>query len=133
MSKTVLVVDDSVSMRQMVTFTLKGAGFEVVEAGDGKEALEKLASGPFNLVITDFHMPRVSGLALLVAMAKDNMLETTPVIVITGELDKEIRKDSLACGASAVLTKPYQPTELLSTVAKTMNRWDLKTRSNGSG
>ena len=131
--KHILLVDDDVSHRMSLRDLLEAEGFRCEEAGDGKEALEKLASGPFNLVITDFHMPRVSGLALLVAMAKDNMLETTPVIVITGELDKEIRKDSLACGASAVLTKPYQPTELLSTVAKTMNRWDLKTRSNGSG
>ena len=77
-------------------------------------------------------MPRASGFDLLRAMGKDNMLETTPVIVITGELDEQIRKFGLELGAAAVLVKPYQPTDLLSIVA-TINRRDLETRSNGSG
>ncbi len=132
--KHILLVDDDARHRMKLRGLLEAEGFRCEEAQDGQEALEKLASGSFALVITDFLMPRASGIVLLRAMGKDNMLETTPVIVITGELDEQIRKLGLELGAAAVvLVKPYQPTDLLSIVATTINRRDLETRSNGSG
>ena len=86
MSKTVLVVDDSVSMRQMVTFTLKGAGFEVVEAGDGKEAVAKLNGGAKpNLVITDLNMPNMDGISLIKEIRGMAAHKFTPVLMLTTE------------------------------------------------
>ena len=131
--KHILLVDDDARHRMKLRGLLEAEGFRCEEAQDGQEALEKLASGSFDLVITDFLMPRASGFVLLREMGKDNMLETTPVIVITEELDEQIRKFSLELGAAAVLVKSYQPTDLLSIVATTINRRDLETGSNGSG
>ena len=130
--KHILLVDDEVSHRMRLRGHVEAEGFRCEEAQDGQEALEKLASGSFDLVITDFLMPRASGFDLLRAMGKDNMLETTPVIVITGWLNEEMRKVFLELGAATVLFKPYQPTDLVSIVAKTM-RNDPKAMQNGRG
>ena len=130
--KHILLVDDNASHRIRLRALLEAEGFRCEEAQDGQEALEKLASGSFDLVITDFLMPRASGFDLLRAMGKDNRLETTPVIVITGELDEDIREFGLGLGAATVLFKPYQQTDLLSIVANIM-RNDPKAMQNGRG
>ncbi len=118
--KHILLVDDDASHRMSLRDLLEVEGFRCEETEDGEEAEEKLASDSFDLVITDLNMPGVNGFDLLMAMAEDSMLETTPVMVITGNLNEDIRKDVLGFGAAAVLFKPYQPRYLLSIVAKTI-------------
>jgi two-component system chemotaxis response regulator CheY len=116
----ILLVDDDATHRMNLRFLLEEEGFLCLEAEDGEEALEKLASGCFSLVITDLNMPRVNGLDLLVAMEKNNILETTPVIVTTGEAKEGLRKHILGFGAATVFFKPYRPMDLVSIVAKTI-------------
>ena len=118
--KHILLVDDDASHRMSLRDLLEAEGFLCEESEDGEEAEEKLVSDSFDLVITDLNMPGVNGFDLLMAMAESDMLETTPVMVITGNLNEDIRKDVLGFGAAAVLFKPYQPTDLLSIVAKTI-------------
>ncbi len=118
--KHILLVDDNASHRMSLRDLLEAEGFLCEESEDGEEAEEKLVSDSFDLVITDLNMPGVNGFDLLMAMAEDDMLQTTPVMVITGNLNEDIRKDVLGYGAAAVLFKPYQPTDLLSIVAKTI-------------
>ena len=118
--KHILLVDDDANHRMSLRDLLEVEGFRCEETEDGEKAEEKLATDSFDLVITDLNMPGVNGFDLLMAMAESDMLETTPVMVITGNLNEDIRKDVLGYGAAAVLFKPYQPTDLLSIVAKTI-------------
>ena len=99
------------------------------EVGDVPGMVSEIKCKPPDLIIMDF----LFGPVPLLSLIKEITLEATPVIVITGELDDELRKYPLACGASSVLSKAYQPTDLLSSVAKRINRCDLKTMSNSSG
>jgi len=99
MGKTVLVVDDSVSMRQMVSFTLTGAGYEVVEAGDGKEAVDKLNGGAKpNLVITDLNMPNMDGISLIKAIRGMAPHKFTPILMLTTESSDEKKKEGQGAG-----------------------------------
>lgn len=118
--KHILLVDDDASHRMTLRDLLELEGFRCEETEDGEEAEEKLASDSFDLLITDLNMPGVNGFDLLMAMAEDSMLEATPVMVITGELDEEIRKYVLEYGAATILFKPCQPGYFLSIVAKTL-------------
>lgn len=121
MSKTILVVDDSVSMRQMVTFTLKGAGFEVVEAGDGKEAVAKLNGGAKpNLVITDLNMPNMDGISLIKEIRGMAAHKFTPVLMLTTESADDKKKEGQAAGATGWIVKPFNPEQMLATIKKVM-------------
>ena len=121
MSKTVLVVDDSVSMRQMVTFTLKGAGFEVVEAGDGKEAVAKLNGGAKpNLVITDLNMPNMDGISLIKEIRGMAAHKFTPVLMLTTESADDKKKEGQAAGATGWIVKPFNPDQMLATIQKVL-------------
>ena len=103
MGKTVLVVDDSVSMRQMVSFTLSGAGFEVVEAGDGKEAVAKLNGGAKpNLVITDLNMPNMDGISLIKEIRGMAAHKFTPVLMLTTESADDKKKEGQSAGGHRV-------------------------------
>ncbi len=121
MSKTVLIVDDSTSMRQMVSFTLKSAGFTVTEGANGKEALDKIASaagGKFDLIITDLNMPVMDGLTFIKeARAKPNM-RFTPILMLTTENGDDRKALGKAAGATGWIVKPFQPEQLLKVVAK---------------
>ena len=117
----ILVVDDDVSHRVTLRDLLDGEGFLCMEAEDGEEALEYLASRSFDLVITDLNMPRVNGYDLLVGMAKTNIIESTPVIVVTGVPDENLRDHVLGLGAATVVFKPYPPMDLVSIVTKTIS------------
>jgi len=99
------------------------------EVGDFQRMISEIQAKQPDLVIIDF----LAGPVPILRLIKEITLEATPVIVITGELDDELRKYALACGASSVLSRSYKPTDLLSSVAKRINRCDLKTMSNGSG
>nr|MBI3613309.1 response regulator [Nitrospirota bacterium] len=121
MGKTILIVDDSATMRQMVSFTLAGAGFEVVEAGDGQEAVGKLNAGAKpNLVITDLNMPKMDGISFIKAVRGMPSFKFTPVLMLTTESDETKKKEGQAAGATGWIVKPFKPEQMLQVIAKVM-------------
>ncbi len=121
MGKTVLVVDDSVSMRQMVSFTLTGAGYEVIEAGDGKEAVDKLNGGAKpNLVITDLNMPNMDGISLIKAVRGMTVHKFTPILMLTTESSDDKKKEGQSAGATGWVVKPFNPEQMLATIKKVL-------------
>lgn len=121
MSKQILIVDDSATMRQMVSFTLASAGFEVVEAGDGQEAVGKLNAGAKpNLVITDLNMPHMDGISLIKAVRAMPSFKFTPVLMLTTESDEGKKKEGQAAGATGWIVKPFNPEQMLKVVAKVL-------------
>lgn len=121
MGKQILIVDDSVTMRQMVSFTLTSAGFEVVEAGDGQEAVGKLNGGAKpNLVITDLNMPKMDGISLIKAVRAMPTFKLTPVLMLTTESDESKKKEGQAAGATGWIVKPFNPEQMLKVIAKVL-------------
>jgi len=116
----ILAVDDSASMRQMVSFTLKGAGFDVVEAADGVEALGKAKGDKFDLVISDVNMPNMDGLTLVAELRKLGDFKFTPILLLTTESSMEKKKEGKAAGATGWIVKPFNPDQLLKTVNKVL-------------
>lgn len=115
---TILAVDDSVSMRQMVSFTLKSAGYTVVEAVDGQDALEKSASRDFDLVITDQNMPRMDGISLTRKLRESPHFKNTPILILTTESSDEMKQSGRSAGATGWMVKPFDPTKLLEVIKK---------------
>jgi two-component system chemotaxis response regulator CheY len=120
MAKTVLSVDDSASMRQMVKLTLSGAGYSVVEAGDGKEALAKIGTADVNMVITDLNMPNMDGLTLIRELRKLPAYKFLPIVFLTTESDEGKKGEAKAAGATAWITKPFKQDQLLAVVKKVL-------------
>lgn len=121
MSKTALIVDDSPTMRQMVAFTLKNAGFAVVEAEDGKDAVEKVAGGPkMDIVVTDLNMPRMDGIELITELRKMGAFKFTPILMLTTESALEKKQAGKSAGATGWIVKPFNPDVLLKTIAKVL-------------
>ncbi|MFK5985076.1 MAG: response regulator [Pseudomonadota bacterium] len=118
MAKKVLVVDDSTSMRQMISFTLKGAGFECVEASDGLKGLEAAKAGKFDLVFTDVNMPIMDGLTFTAELRKLPNYKFTPILVLTTEAGTDKKMAGKAAGATGWLVKPFNPEQLLKTAQK---------------
>jgi two-component system chemotaxis response regulator CheY len=118
MSKTILVVDDSASMRQMVSLTLRGAGYATVEACDGKDALSKLDGRKFNLIISDVNMPNLDGIEFVKAAKQLPAYRFTPVVMLTTEGSDDRKQQGKAAGVRAWIVKPFQPPMLLDAVAK---------------
>jgi len=118
MGKTILIVDDSSSMRQVVNITLKQAGYEVTEACDGKDALTKLAGQKIHLVISDVNMPNMDGITFVREMKKNAAYRFVPVIMLTTEGTDEKKKAGQDAGAKAWVVKPFQPQQLLAAVTK---------------
>ena len=118
MAKTILAVDDSASIRQMVAFTLKGAGYEVIQAVDGQDALDKANSHRVNLVLTDINMPRMDGLKLLELLRKLASYKNIPILILTTESGDEIKAKGRAAGATGWLVKPFDPKRLLEVIGK---------------
>jgi two-component system, chemotaxis family, chemotaxis protein CheY len=116
--KTILTVDDSASIRQMISFTLKGAGYEVVEASDGEEAYAKAKRTPVSLVLTDHNMPRMDGLTLIKSLRGLDEYKTVPLLVVTTESSDTMKAQGRAAGASGWLVKPFDPRRLLEVVKK---------------
>src|SRR6266446_3648624 len=110
---SILAVDDSASMRQMVTFTLKGAGYEVVEAQDGHEALGIAKTKTVNLVLTDINMPKMDGIALIRALRALPNYKFTPMLMLTTESAPEKKQEGKAAGATGWMVKPFNPEQLL--------------------
>jgi two-component system chemotaxis response regulator CheY len=114
MSKRIITVDDSPSVRKMVEFSLKSKGYVMGSAGDGIEALELMRQEPFDAVILDVNMPRMNGLEFLENIKHDENLAAIPVIMLTTEGQDEDRDKAMALGATAYIVKPFKPSQLLS-------------------
>jgi len=118
MSQSVLAVDDSKTMRDMLSFTLTQAGYKVVEATDGNDALKKSRTQDFDLVITDVNMPGMDGISLVKELRGSGAYRTTPILVLTTEADREKKDEGRAAGATGWIVKPFNPEKLLQTVKK---------------
>ncbi|MDD4978889.1 MAG: response regulator [Gallionella sp.] len=118
MAKTILSVDDSSSIRQMVAFTLKSAGYEVVEAADGQEGLDKAKQKTVDLVLTDQNMPRMDGLTLIKTLRALPNYRSTPILMLTTESGDAMKMQGKAAGATGWLVKPFDPQKLLEVVKK---------------
>ncbi|WP_439886097.1 response regulator [Pseudomonas sp. MBLB4123] len=118
MAKTVMVVDDSSSVRQVVSIALKGAGYEVIEASDGKDALAKLTGQKIHLMISDVNMPNMDGITLVKEVKKMANYRFTPIIMLTTESQEAKKLEGQAAGAKAWVVKPFQPAQMLAAVSK---------------
>ncbi|MEI7669995.1 MAG: response regulator [Pseudomonadota bacterium] len=118
MTKKILAVDDSKTMREMVSFTLKGAGYEVIEAEDGRAALAALGSGKVDAVITDLNMPNMNGFELIRALRANPTFKFTPILMLTTEGDDSKKQEGKAAGATGWLVKPFNPEKLVEVVKK---------------
>lgn len=118
MGKTILIVDDSASLRQVVNLTLTGAGYTVIEACDGKDALTKANGQKIHLIISDVNMPNMDGLTFLREIKKNPAYKFTPVIMLTTEAGDDKKKAGQESGAKAWVVKPFQPPQMLAAVAK---------------
>jgi two-component system chemotaxis response regulator CheY len=118
MAKKILAVDDSKTMREMVSFTLKGAGYEVVEAEDGKDALGVLEKGKVDAVITDLNMPNMNGFELIRALRGNPIYKFAPILMLTTEGDATKKEEGKAAGATGWIVKPFNPEKLIEVVKK---------------
>jgi len=117
MSKVILAVDDSASMRQMVKFTLADAGYTVIEAVDGMDALQKLSS-PVNLVITDLNMPNLDGIGLVRKVRANPACKGVPIIMLTTESQESSKQEGKAAGATGWIVKPFTKQQMLAVVKR---------------
>ncbi|MBL0124629.1 MAG: response regulator [Betaproteobacteria bacterium] len=115
---SILTVDDSASMRQMVAFTLKSAGFNVLEAADGQEGLEQARKTSVNLLLVDQNMPRMDGISLVRALRSLPQYKTTPILMLTTESSDAMKAAGRAAGATGWLVKPFDPARLIEVVKK---------------
>jgi two-component system, chemotaxis family, chemotaxis protein CheY len=118
MAKRVMTVDDSRTMRDMVSFTLKKAGFDVLEAEDGQDALAKLEKTPVDLVITDINMPRMDGITLVTRLRALNAFRSIPILILTTEGGDDKKTQGRAAGATGWIVKPFAPEKLIQVVNK---------------
>jgi len=116
MSRKIMTVDDSATVRQMLSFTLQDAGFEVIEATDGVDALEKLKSESIQMLITDLNMPQMDGIELIREVRKTPGNRFVPIIMLTTESNEQKRQAGKSAGASGWIVKPFKPEQLLRVV-----------------
>lgn len=120
MGKRIISVDDSSTMRRMVSFTLKGAGYDVLEASDGAEALNLLQGRSVDLVISDINMPNLNGIELTRRLRGMASFTRTPIILLTTESDPGKKAEGRAAGATGWMVKPFSQDQLLAVVAKVL-------------
>lgn len=118
MSKTILVVDDSSSVRTVVGTALKGAGYDVIEASDGQDALSKLTGKKVHLIVSDVNMPNMDGITFVKEVKQLDDYKFTPICMLTTENEQSKMDEGKAAGAKAWIIKPFQPPKLLETVSK---------------
>lgn len=118
MSKKILAVDDSASIRQLVAFTLRGAGYQVTEAVDGQDGLQKAKNERFDLIFTDQNMPRMDGLTLIRSLRTLPQYASTPILMLTTESSAEMKAQGKAVRATGWLVKPFDPPKLIEVVRK---------------
>ncbi|WP_088279345.1 response regulator [Ideonella sp. A 288] len=118
MAKTIMIVDDSASMRHVVGAALKGEGYDVLEGQDGRDALSKLKGQKVHLIISDVNMPNMDGISFVKAVKQLPSYRFTPIIMLTTESDEARKLEGQAAGAKAWVVKPFQPARLLVAVQK---------------
>lgn len=118
--RTILAVDDSASMRQMVRYTLESAGYKVVQAADGVEALEFARSDTVDLVLTDVNMPRMDGISLVRELRTLHSYKFIPMLVLTTESGQETKQRGKQAGATGWIVKPFNPEQLLATIGRVL-------------
>ncbi len=118
MEKTILIVDDSPSVRELVSFTLENAGYKVLKGIDGQDALRYLDGTDIKLVITDLHMPNLDGISLIKEIRAKNEYQYVPVLLLTTESQATKKQDAKAAGATGWIVKPFVPEKLLEVVQK---------------
>jgi two-component system, chemotaxis family, chemotaxis protein CheY len=118
MSKRVMTVDDSKTMRDMVAFTLRGAGFQVNEAEDGQKALAALKTAQVDVVITDLNMPNMDGVGLIRALRADPKYRAVPILMLTTESDSAKKTEGKNAGATGWIVKPFDPAKLIQVVQR---------------
>lgn len=118
MAKTIMIVDDSASIRQVVSIALKGAGYDVIEACDGQDALSKLTGQKVHLIVSDVNMPNMGGIEFVQAAKQKQEYKFTPVIMLTTEASEDMKQRGQAAGAKAWMVKPFQPAQMLAAVSK---------------
>lgn len=118
--KRIMTVDDSPSLRQMVALTLESAGYEVVEASDGRDAVAKLSGQEFHLFLTDLNMPEMDGIELTQQLRSMDEYKFVPIVLLTTESQPEKKLQGKAAGATGWIVKPFQPQDLLATVKRVM-------------
>ena len=116
--RRILSVDDSTSIRQMVNFTLGKAGYEVVEAVDGKDGLDKAGAGKFDLIITDLNMPNMDGIQMMTAVRKLPGYTFTPILMLTTESQAEKKDAGRKAGATGWIVKPFNADQLITVIQK---------------
>ena len=120
MSKTILTADDSASVRQMVTFTLKNSGYEVIESIDGVDALQKLEGKKIDMVLTDLNMPNMNGIELIKAIRQIPEHKFVPIILLTTESQAEKKQEGKKAGATGWIVKPFKPEQLIAVTKKVL-------------
>ena len=117
MSKTIMTVDDSASVRQMVSLTLKDAGYSVIEACDGKDALAKL-SGTVDMIVTDLNMPNMDGIEFIRNVRANPQYKFVPIVMLTTESQADKKEQGKTAGATGWIVKPFKPDQLLAVAKK---------------
>ena len=120
MSKIIMTVDDSVSVRQMVGFTLRQAGYDVLEAEDGQDAVDKLEKATVHMVITDLNMPNMDGLELIRQLRAKSQYKFIPIVMLTTESQAEMKAEGKSVGATGWIVKPFKPEQLVAVVKKVL-------------
>ena len=120
MAKTILAVDDCASMRQMIKLTLRNAGYDVIEAGDGREGLSQAKAGSPHMILTDLNMPVMDGMVFIKELRKQPAFAGIPIVFVTTESDAEKKSQAKAAGATAWITKPFQPEQLVAVARKVL-------------
>ena len=118
MISTIMIVDDSVSVRKMVAFTLENAGYDVVEAENGQDALDKLEESQINMFILDLNMPDINGIELTRMLRSMDTYRFTPIIMLSTESQESKKHDARSAGATGWITKPFKPNQLINVVKK---------------
>ena len=118
MSKTFLIVDDSASMRQLVAFTIKDAGYDVLLAENGRDALEKMSHAKVDMVITDLNMPEMDGITFIRELRGKADYKFIPIVMLTTESQEAKKQEGRAAGASGWIVKPFSPSQLMDVVKK---------------
>jgi two-component system chemotaxis response regulator CheY len=118
MSKIIMTVDDSTSIRQMVSFTLTQAGYQVVEAVDGRDAVAKLATATVDMIITDLNMPNMNGVELIRAVRSQGKFKFIPILMLTTESNDSKKMEGKAAGATGWIVKPFNATQLIDVIKK---------------
>jgi two-component system chemotaxis response regulator CheY len=121
MSKTILIVDDSDSLRQVVNIALSGAGYNVIEACDGRDALSKLNGSKVHLIVSDVNMPNMNGIEFVKQAKQLPQYKFTPVIMLTTENQQSMMEEGKKAGAKAWMVKPFKPAQMLQAVSKLLS------------